>query len=489
MKIKTGLKIVVAASLFIISIAMVTSIVAAKHVRETAGQEQSLSRILEKISGLRALTYDFLMYRTDRARNQWWLTHNDLERFLADPQFPASDHSEAFDDLKARHSKVRDIFEHLLQTDEKKASSPESEPVLKEIENRLTGQLLFETQSMVSDIFQLSSALSQRSRATLRLADLINLGAWIAVLLIILINSLYIFTSVVRPLFRLHRGVGIAAAGDLNHRVGIDIQNEVGDLSRSFDLMTANLKEHTFQLERSNRELEDFAFITSHDLQEPLRKIQTFSDRLKAMIHDSAGDKARDFLDRIERSAGRMQDLIFALFRYSCIKSSIEPMRPIDLRGIVEQAIADLELLRGQIEGVIEVGELPRIEADQVQMRHLFQNLIDNSLRYQGEQKPFVQIYSNCTCSDGCFEIHVKDNGIGFEESYLDKVFKPFQRLHGKDSPYQGTGIGLTICRRIVERHGGSITAQSEPDKGSVFIVRLPQTQRKTESMPAGTRL
>ena len=165
-------------------------------------------------------------------------------------------------------------------------------------------------------------------------------------------NSLYIFHSVVKPLFRMHEGVGIVAAGDLGHKVGVDIQNEVGDLSRSFDQMTANLRGYTLQLERSNRELEDFAFATSHDLQEPLRKIQTFADRLKALNRDSAGDKERDYLDRIERCAGRMRDLIFALSRYSGIKSGIEPMEPIDLKGPVEQAIADLEPLRENTEGI-----------------------------------------------------------------------------------------------------------------------------------------
>ena len=483
MKIKTGLKIVIAASLATISIAMATSIIAGKYVREMAREEKSFSRILENINGLRALTYDFLMYRTDRARNQWLLTHDDIERFLAAPQLGISGRDEALNDFKARHSRVRDIFQHLLETHEKEASRPELEPLLKETENRLTGQLLFETQSMVSDIVQLSSALSQRAHDTLRLADLINIGSWILVLTIVIINSIYIFTSVVKPLFRVHTGVGIVAAGDLGHTVGLDIQNEVGELSRAFDRMTANLREHTLQLERSNRELEDFAFVTSHDLQEPLRKIQTFADRLKTINCDFAGDKGRDYLDRIERCAGRMRDLIFALSRYSGIKNAIEPMEPVDLKEAVEQAIADLEPLREHTEGIIEVGELPRIEADQAQMRCLFQNLIDNSLRYRCEQKPLVQVYSDCSCYGGCFEIHVKDNGIGFSGSYRDKIFKPFQRLHGKDSPYQGTGIGLTICRRIVERHGGSITAQSEPDKGSTFTVRLPRAQKKTEAV------
>ncbi len=478
MKIKTGLMIVVAASFTIISIALGTSIVAGRYTREMDREMNSLNQILEKVNGLRSLTYEFLMFRAERAKNQWWLTHNDIEVRLAAAQFQASD--ESIEDLKKRHARVHGIFEHLLQTDEKRSSNPELENILKEVENRLTGQLQFETQKMVSDISQISSALGRRSSSTLRLAGLINMGSWILVLFIIVVNSIYIFNSVVKPLFRLHKGVGVVAGGNLSHTVGLEIQNEVGDLSQAFDQMTENLKEHTFQLERSNRELEDFAFVTSHDLQEPLRKIQTFADRLKGMT-DASGDKARDYLDRIERSAGRMQDLIIALFRYSGIKAGVEPTLPIDLKDPVEQAIADLEPLRIQAEGVIRVGELPCIEADGAQMRHLFQNLIDNALRYRGKRGPVVRVYSSCICSDGYFEIHVEDNGIGFEESYLDKIFKPFQRLHGRNSPYQGTGIGLTICRRIVERHGGGITARSEPDKGSVFTVKLPQTQRRTE--------
>lgn len=472
--------IVVAASLSIISIAMGTSIVAGRYVREMGREMSSLNQMLEKTNGLRALTYEFLMFRTDRAKNQWWLTHNDIEDQLEAHQFKASDNEESFNDLKKRHARVHGIFDHLLQAHEKSVSNPELDNVLKEVENRLTGQLQFETQKMVSDIYQISSALSRRSSTTLRLAGLINMGSWVMVLLIIVINSIYIFNSVVKPLFMLHKAVGVAAGGDLSHRVELKIQNEVGDLSRAFDQMTTNLKEYTFQLERSNRELEDFAFVTSHDLQEPLRKIQTFADRLKGMV-DISGERAADYLDRMEKSAGRMQALIFALFRYSGIKSSVDPILPIDLRGPVEHAVADLESLREQSKGTIIIGELPCIEADRAQMCHLFQNLIDNALRYRGDREPVVRVYSTCICSAGFFEVRVEDNGIGFEQSYGDKIFKPFQRLHGRNSPYEGTGIGLTICRRIVERHGGGITVKSEPGKGSTFTVKLPQSQRQTE--------
>ncbi len=135
----------------------------------------------------------------------------------------------------------------------------------------------------------------------------------------------------------------------------------------------------------------------------------------------------------------------------------------------------DLSVLFQETGGKIEVEELPDIAADRVQMRQLFQHLIGDSLKYRSDHKPVIRIYNNSQRPSPFWQVHVEDNGIGFDECYLDKVFKPFQRLHGKDAPYQGTGMGLAICRRIVERHAGSITAESKPGRGSIFIVKSPK--------------
>jgi PAS domain S-box-containing protein len=246
------------------------------------------------------------------------------------------------------------------------------------------------------------------------------------------------------------------------------------ELERRVQERTAELRRTNEELQQRNRDLEDFAHVASHDLQEPLRKIQTFADLLSTSYHGSVVDKAGDYLERMRRAAGRMQALVLDLLRYSRVTSNQEPFARFNLREVVEEAVTDLGVLSEETGGRIEVGDLPDIEADRVQMRQLFQNLIANGLKYRGEEKPVVRVYSNP--SPGSFwEIHVSDNGIGFDECYLDKIFKPFQRLHGKDAPYEGTGMGLAICRRIVERHGGSITAKSEPGKGATFIMKLPK--------------
>jgi len=262
----------------------------------------------------------------------------------------------------------------------------------------------------------------------------------------------------------------------------------IGDLKTSRDELEIRVQERTAELRKmnealkqSNRDLEDFAYVASHDLQEPLRKIQTFADWLVAEQQESLNEKVRDYLERMRRAAGRMQALVQDLLHYSRLTSKPEPFTRFSLREPVEEAISDLEVLHEETEGHTEVEGLPDIEADRVQMRQLFQNLISNGLKYHGDQKPVVKVYNHSSSSPGFWEIHVKDNGIGFDEGYLDKIFKPFQRLHGRSAPYQGTGIGLAICRRIVERHGGSITAESKPGEGATFIVQLPKKRLTSE--------
>jgi len=236
-----------------------------------------------------------------------------------------------------------------------------------------------------------------------------------------------------------------------------------------------NLRSYMARLEQSNRDLEDFAHVASHDLQEPLRKIRTFSDLLIGLHHDSLNDTVRDYLERMSLAAERMHSLVMALLRYSRITSHLESYTVFNLREPVEEAMGDLGALCDEAEARVEVGKLPEIKADRDLIRQLFQNLIGNALKYRGERKPVVRIYANASDSGLFWDIQVEDNGIGFDEVYIDKIFKPFQRLHGKSSPYKGTGMGLAICRKIVDRHGGIITARSVPGKGSTFIVSLPK--------------
>jgi PAS domain S-box-containing protein len=264
-------------------------------------------------------------------------------------------------------------------------------------------------------------------------------------------------------------------------------------LKRAHDELELRVKERTAELESANNELDafnrrlnelnnelqDFAFVASHDLQEPLRKIRSFGDLLAGKCGVSQDETSRDYISRMQRAAARMQNLLDSLLSYSRVATKAEPMKKTDLGKSVEGALSNLELMINEKHAQVEVGELPSVKADRVQMIQLFQNLIGNALKYQLDgEPPHVRIYSRQTGDEKeVYEIVVKDNGIGFEEQHLDKIFLPFQRLHGRSSKYEGVGMGLAICKKIVERHGGKITARSKVGKGSTFIVTLPMNK------------
>ena len=241
----------------------------------------------------------------------------------------------------------------------------------------------------------------------------------------------------------------------------------------------------TAQLQRSNSELQDFAYVASHDLQEPLRKIQAFGDLLK----EEYGDKlegGRDYLDRMLNASFRMRKLIDDLLAFSRVTTKGLPFASTDLGQIVQEVLLDLEVQIKELHAEIIVQTLPVIEADPMQMRQLFQNLIGNALKFhRKDQQPKLKIYSKMRALDDTHpmvEIFVEDNGIGFDVKYLDKIFTIFERLNPKKD-YEGTGIGLAVCRKIVQRHGGMITAKSIQKKGTTFIVTLPMKQKRGVSV------
>jgi len=249
------------------------------------------------------------------------------------------------------------------------------------------------------------------------------------------------------------------------------------------------------ELARSNAELEQFAYVASHDLQEPLRKIQAFGDRLKTKCDAVNLQDGRDYLERMQSAAARMQTLINDLLTFSRVISASQPFVPVDLNTVTKGVLSDLEVRIEQNKAKMEVGDLQTIEADPLQMRQLLQNLIGNALKFKkADVQPEIKINARILKSpfagtpeedpyaEQC-EVTIQDNGIGFDEKYLDKIFAVFQRLHGRNE-YEGTGVGLAVCRRITDRHGGTITAWSKPGDGATFVVTLPVRHPKKELAP-----
>jgi light-regulated signal transduction histidine kinase (bacteriophytochrome) len=267
----------------------------------------------------------------------------------------------------------------------------------------------------------------------------------------------------------------------------------IAGISRDIhDTRLAREKLHQFsqQLERSNRELQDFAYVASHDLQEPLRKIVVFGERLKEKCAETFPPEGLDYLERMQKAASRMQTLINDLLTFSRVTSKAQPFSRVDLAVVCKDVVCDLEARLEQVNGRVEIGDLPVIDAEPVQIRQLLQNLIGNALKFRRpNENPIVKVQAEWingprpgadagAPSERLCRLTVSDNGIGFDEKYLDRIFNVFQRLHGRNE-YEGTGMGLAIARKIAVYHEGDITARSRPGEGSTFIVKLPADRKE----------
>lgn len=262
--------------------------------------------------------------------------------------------------------------------------------------------------------------------------------------------------------------------------------NELATKNQEYMALNEALHEANFLLKRSNENLQTFAFVASHDLQEPLRKIQQFGDLLKTG-HTEARDGELVYVERMQSAAGRMSMLITDLLDFSRIANQPQISAPVALDQVVDAVLTDLELLRSETQARVEVNPLPVVVGHAGQLGQLFQNLLSNALKFRrSDRTPSIQIKSERLSADHLpltvkpsrsaptyYQIDVTDNGIGFDEQYVDRIFQVFQRLHGKHE-YAGTGIGLAICEKVVVNHGGAITARSQPGQGSTFSIYFP---------------
>lgn len=320
------------------------------------------------------------------------------------------------------------------------------------------------------------------AKSASRRATIMAAGGLVAALLLVIAFAGYLGRVVLAPIRRVEAGARLIAAGDLTARAPVSAPGEIGELGASFNTMAAALQNQRARLEQaneklhaSNRELEQFASVASHDLQEPLRKVRAFGDRLARTCGEEVGDEGRDYIRRMNGAAERMQRLIDDLLTFSRISKAEAVRDAVDLEEVAREVLGDLEARLEQTGGRVEVGTLPTVEANRLHMQQLLQNLIGNALKFHRPGEPPVVRVHGATRRNGreLASVVVEDNGIGFDEQHAERIFSVFQRLHGRGE-YEGTGIGLALCRKIAEQHGGTITAASAPGSGSTFIVTLP---------------
>ena len=309
---------------------------------------------------------------------------------------------------------------------------------------------------------------------------------WVAFALIFvaaLIVRSWLRQLILDPIRRLQQAAQVLADGDGSIRLPIKSFDEMGKLSATFNQTAVTLSLRTAELQRSNRDLEQFAYLASHDLQEPLRMISSYTQLLGKRYQGKLDERADTYIHYAVDGANRMQALIQDLLKYSRAGTRQAPLEPISSAEVVRDVLHSFELTIAESAAVIAVGELPEVLADRVQLTQIFQNLIGNALKFRREgvaqrvtvsAEPSDAALSDTALSDVAQMWHftVRDNGIGIAAEYFERIFVIFQRLHTRES-FSGSGIGLAICQRLIERHGGTIWLESVPGEGTAFHFTL----------------
>jgi signal transduction histidine kinase len=288
-----------------------------------------------------------------------------------------------------------------------------------------------------------------------------------------LIVAVVVTLSISAPLRRLRASADRIAAGEMVEPLPSRRGDEIGSLSRAMTTMVRKLNHQAAELKTSNADLEQFAYIASHDLQEPLRMVSGFTGLLKRRYRGKLDADADEYIDFAVGGANRMQALINDLLSFSRVGREEVAGKPVDTQLALDQALANLQSAIEERSALVSSGQLPTVWADHGMLVRLFQNLLSNALKFCKAERPIVRVAAERSGPDWVFS--VADNGIGIDAQYKDRIFLIFQRLH-KQSEYPGTGIGLAVCRRIVERNGGRMWLESELGKGTTFFFTLPAT-------------
>lgn len=496
---------------FGIALAVVIALIAAAILAATfAGELSSIRRvrdmdaIVKSVFELQLLASECRLTALERARMQWQAKY---ESILADLHAVVPTTQEQriiLGRMLENHASLGRTFATLYGGERDEATTLDN--AREGMRRRLIAKMDVSLLAMLSDANQLFDSLYDHMIAGHRKADTAVALSSLAMVVLIVGLVVMVNRSAIRPLQKLEEDSAVIGRGDLSHRTLIRTNDEVGQLSRAFDTMVERLRSvmaHRDELDRevsrrkraqeglrsalgelkrSNDDLEQFAYATSHDLQEPLRKVAAFGSLLIKECGDGLPDSGRQYIEIMQHATERMQRLISDLLTFSRVSTRGQAFVPVDLNEIAEGVLSDLETRIGETGAAVDVAELPTIQADPIQMRQLVQNLLVNAIKFHKEgETPCVKVYVDEAPEDDAApsppspfcHIVVEDNGIGFDTQHAERIFGVFQRLHLRHE-FSGSGIGLAVCRRIAERHGGSVTAEGSPGGGAKFRVSLP---------------
>jgi signal transduction histidine kinase len=493
MKIKTLLLVTGIVFLAMMAALSAVFIVTAQDGAKSRENRGTATSVLRSLQSLSVLTTEYAAYREERPVYQVLQIQSSLAKVLDEASFQVAEEKAIVARITSQNKQFRSDFDYLVQL---YGQEGQNGIILQtELAERLKSRIQLDIELMAGDALRLSDIFGARVAVT-QIVTGIVMG--IVLLMLIAMGIILFVVALGRmlvPLMQLQKGTQVIAEGKLDYRVGIASRDEIGELTANFNTMAERLQNSYFALERSrdeldikvqertaelqrmaeelhrsNIELQQFAYVASHDLQEPLRTITSFLQLIEKRYADSIGGDAKEFIGFSVAAATRLQEMIRALLEYSRLQSRGSPFAVVKTQAVLNEAMIYLGKAIEESGAIITADALPQIYGDDGQMVRLFQNLLANAIKFCGSRPPVIHV--SCDKKGGEWLFCVKDNGIGMDPKYADRIFNIFQRLHGRDVP--GIGIGLAICKRIVERHGGCIWVESETGKGASFCFTIP---------------
>jgi signal transduction histidine kinase len=487
MKIRTKLMITASCSTATAAIVGAVIFLSLQGLNAVRGEAALIQTLQKEVAELRSTTFEYLTYHERRMYLQWLSKHARLTELLGGLRDEHKDADAIIEDIRRDHKDVGDLFGKMtgspLETGgdgvRKPAATMRPDPSTREREVILGGQLLMRTQYIVSNLLRLSAhtgGVMAEAQERMALAVVLSTLFLVAV---IAATSLTIMKSLLKPIEELRRGTERVGSGDLDFRVGTERPDEIGDLSRSFDRMAgalsekeAELRQRADQLETANKELEAFSYSVSHDLRAPLRHVSGYIDLLKRNASGALDEKGRHYVDMITESGVKMGHLIDDLLSFSRMARVEMRDEKVALGDLLPEVLDDLrEDTRGRVIAW-ETEPLPEVRGDPSMLRVALSNLVSNAVKFT-RPRPEARIRVGwIEGKGGEVTVFVRDNGVGFDMKYVDKLFGVFQRLHSA-AEFEGTGVGLANVRRIVHRHGGNTWAEGAVGEGATFFFTI----------------
>ncbi len=489
MKIRTKLIIFGLIAIVIILLNIIGVINQNRDINYTFKKTFLLTKSLNEIIQLGSLTNDFILKKNERSIWQWRKKYSDLNMVI----------NEVTSDSMADNYKGKNLIKSILQTYKeigKQYISLIKYPDSEEMINRYSSGLNIFTTRLVNLIYEYEQLILTEKKGHLDASGKLVISGVLLMFILFLALFVVFNLTISKPIKIIMNDLRIIGKGDLSHRIKSTRNDEIGELTQSFNNMMNDLQTLTTsvdklnneiksrieieaereiiqkKLEATNKDLEYFAYMVSHDLQEPLRKIRSFTELLEKHLNENIDEKGKKYIAYVVSSAERMRELIGDILNLSRLTTQNLNPKLTRIENVVENVIEKLSMRINESGAEVEFGELPELIVEEGQINILIVNLISNAIKFRRDENPKISIHSE-EYTD-YWIISIADNGIGMEKQYFDRIFKVFQRLHTRDQ-YPGTGIGLAMCKKIMDLHQGDIYLESETGKGTTFFLKFPR--------------